>query len=333
MIGENSPLAEPSWPKVIGTTLRLWAQRHVLPARRHPGPGQRHRGRAAVLGLALVLLAAAVVVLGFNRPHDSAALRSADGTSPGSAPGGAALAAASASRQQAAAWVAAQVSHGVIVACDPLMCGALQQHGFPAADLSTIGAASGDPLGSGIVMSTTAVRSQFRGRLENVYAPVVIASFGTGASRVQVRISAVGGAAAYLSALRADLNARKVAGFELDRNKRVSAPAAAKRELAAGQVDSRLLITLAFLAAKLGVRIRSFGDAAPGAGAGVPLRLVILSAPAHSSYVQRLLALLHAQRSPLQAIVSPQRHGQTSSVQIEFTAPSPIGLLTAGAQQ
>ncbi len=332
MIGENRPLAVPSWPKVIGTTLRLWVQRHILPARRDPLPGQPRHGRATAVTLAVVILVGAGAVLAFTRAHGNAALRSADGARPASGPDAAALAAASANRQQTAAWVAAQVSHGVIVACDPLMCAALQRQGFPAADLATIGAASRDPLGSGVVISTTAMRSQFGSRLEKVYAPVVIASFGSGPSQVQVRIAAVGGASAFLSALRADLDARKVAGLELDRNVRVSAPAAAKHELSAGQVDSRVLMTLALLAAKLGVSVHGFTDAGPGAGSGAPLRVVVLTAPT-LPYLQRLLGLLHAQRPPLQGLVSFQRHGQTATVQIEFTAPSPVGLLTGGTQQ
>ncbi len=276
-------------------------------------------------------MVAAGAVVAFTQTHGDAAQRAADSAGSVPHPGAAALAAAAATRQQAATWIAAQVSHGVIVACDPLMCAALQQHGFPAADLSAISAASGDPLGSGIVISTTAVRSQFGIRLDKVYAPVAIASFGTGAGQVQVRIMAVGGATAYLAALRADLKARQTAGRQLDRNKRVSAAPAAIRDLAAGQVDSRLLITLAFLAARLGVRIQAFGDAGPGSATSGPLRMVSLTAPT-VSYLHQLLAFLHAQRSPLQALVSAQHHGQTATVQVEFTAPSPVGLLTAGGQ-
>ncbi len=329
MVGENRPLAEPSWPRVIGTTLRLWVQRHVLSARHHPEAG--HRLRASAVSVVIVLLVAAVAVLALDRTHGDEAPQPAAANSP-PPQDAAALAAASATRQQAAAWVAAQVSRGVIVTCDPLMCAALQQRGFPAADLSAIGAASGDPLGSGIVLSTAAVRSQFGTRLGRVYAPVVIASFGAGPSQVQVRVIAIGGAAAYLTALRTDLRARKAAGQEILRNRNIRAPAAARRELAAGLVDSRLLMTLAVLAARFGVRVRSFGDAGPGIGTAGPLRMMTLSAPT-TKYLSRLLGFLGAQRAPLQPVVSSRRHGQMATVQIEFTAPSPLGLLTAGTQQ
>jgi hypothetical protein len=229
--------------------------------------------------------------------------------------------------------VAAQVSRGTIVACDPLMCAALEQRGFPAADLATIGAGSGDPLGSGIVVSTLALRSQLGTRLAQVYAPVVIASFGSGSSLIQVRVTAVGGAAAYLGAVQADQQARKVAGRELARNTHVHLPAAAAMaELVSGQVDSRLLITLAALAARLSIQVVGFADAGPGAGMSVPLRLMTITAPT-TSYLKVLLAFLRAQRPPLRALVFEHRIGRTIAVQIEFTAPSPIGLLGAGASQ
>ncbi len=262
-------------------------------------------------------------------PLASASNASQTGTSQSSV-SSAALMEAAATRRQAAAWVAAQVSHSVIVACDQLMCSALQQRGFPAADLSVITASSSDPLGSDIVVSTTAVRSQLGPRLAAVYAPSVIASFGSGSSLVQVRAAAVGGAAAFHSALQADLAARKRAGGELTRNKSIRIPSSARAELTAGRVDSRLLITLAAVAHRFAVRVVSFSDSGPGAGPGVPLRTLTVTAPT-ARYLSELLAFLRAQRAPLRALISPHGHGTKTTVQIEFTAPSPTGLLSAGA--
>lgn len=39
MSRDGRPLPEPSWPTVIATTLRLWMQRHIFPARA-PSPSQ-----------------------------------------------------------------------------------------------------------------------------------------------------------------------------------------------------------------------------------------------------------------------------------------------------
>ncbi len=294
---------------------------------------------------AIAILGALVAVLSVAHGGPSAAAsRSSDRPAPGttdSAPAtsvtasrppadSAALAAASASRQQAAAWVTSQVSHGVIVACDPLMCAALQQRGFPVADLSPLTASSPDPLGSGLVVATTAVRSQLGSRLSTVYAPVVIASFGSRADLVQVRVGAVGTATAYLAAVRADMRARKFAGTELAGNKNLRMPARAKAALAAGRVDSRLLITLGALTHRLRVRIVSISDAGPGAAAGMPLRQLTVVAPS-TAYLSQLLSVLRAQRPPLLPLVSLRHRGRTTEVQIKFTAPSPTGLLGAGA--
>jgi hypothetical protein len=325
---------------VIATTLRLWMQRHVLPARpRSPSQSRRHRG-VAVATLAIIVAGAVMAGLTLARSGQrrTASLSSSprSATDPTAGPSAAsalassaALTAAAASRRQAAAWVAAQVSRSVIVACDPLMCNALQLRGFPAADLAVINASTSDPLGSGIVMSTIAVRSQLGPRLATVYAPVVMASFGTAASLVEVRLMAVGGATVYDSAMRADLTARKMAGGELNSNKAIRMPSSARTELAAGRVDSRLLITLAALAHRFVVKIVRFSDSGPGAGPSVPLRMLTVTAHA-AGYLSQLLAFLRAQRPPLRALVSQHGCGNATTVQIEYSAPSPIGLLSAG---
>jgi hypothetical protein len=329
MIRDSRPLPEPSWPRVIATTLRLWTRRHILPAQRDSSASRQ----GYIAALVIVLAAAGVTALAVVRSSQSPAPTPAPAPAPTThlGPSSAALAADAVTRQHAASWVATQVTRGVIVACDPLMCTALQQQGFPAADLEVIGAGSGDPLGSGIVVSTLAVRSQLGARLGQVYAPLVIASFGSGASLVQIRVTAVGGAAAYLATVQADLQARKFAGLEIASNKNIQVPASGRAELTAGQVDSRLLITLAALAHRFApVQIRGFGDAGPGAGSTGPLRLMIIAAPT-SAYLHQLLAFLHQQRAPLLPLVSERGQGRTTTVQIEFTAPSLIGLLDASA--
>ena len=103
---------------------------------------------------------------------------------------------ASAVRDQAAAWVAGHVSGGAVLACDSAICAALAQHGVPAGNLLVLGPGAGDPLGSAVVVETAAVRNIFGARLASVYAPEVLASFGTGAARIEVRIVAPDGTAA-----------------------------------------------------------------------------------------------------------------------------------------
>jgi hypothetical protein len=310
---------------VIATTFRLWWQRRLGSAT----PGARTLRRAGISALvcALLVASAAAIYLDQARGGGRATGRGRDAASGASGSGSDAVVAATQVRQRAAAWVASQVGHGVIVACDPLMCAALQHNGFPAASLAPIQPGAGDPLGSGIVISTASVRSQFGARLTTVYAPQVIASFGAGADRVQVLVTAPRGATAYRAAEKADLDARRTGGADLILNPNVHTTVAARRLLAAGLVDARLLITLAALADRYPLYIRSFGDGGPSASPGTPLRSVSLTT-ASAGYMRDIVAFLRAQRAPLLAQTTARPAGRATIVQIAFAAPSPTGLLS-----
>jgi hypothetical protein len=231
-------------------------------------------------------------------------------------------------RDQAAAWVASEVSAGAIVSCDPVMCAVLVRHGFPAANLLVLGPGAPDPLGSGVVLATSAVRAMFGSRLATVYAPQTVASFGSGQARIDVRAVAPDGAAAYRTTLAADVRARRAAGLQLLADPRISGPAAVRADLAAGRVDARLLITLAAMAEAEPVQIQALGGAGPGASPGTPLRTAeIAAAPAATA--QAMLAFVRAQRPPYLAVRSGLYRGPGGQqvLSIEFTAPSPLGLL------
>jgi hypothetical protein len=232
-------------------------------------------------------------------------------------------------RQQAAAWVARQVSAGAILACDPAMCSALVHQGIPASNLLVLGPESSDPLGSAVVLATAAVRGMFGSRLVTVYAPQTLASFGTGQVRIDVRAVAPDGAAAYRSALAADLRARRAAGAQLLANPRLILPPAARMELASGEVDARLLIVLAAMAVSGPVRVLAFGDRGPGASMGTPLRSAEILAAGTSA--QAMLAFARAQRPPYlpaqSALSTGPGPGGEAVLTIAFAAPSPLGLL------
>jgi hypothetical protein len=240
-------------------------------------------------------------------------------------------------RHQAAAWVASQVGGDAIIACDPAMCSALLAQGVTAGNLLVLRPAAADPLGSDVVLATAAVRSQFGARLAGVYAPEVIASFGSGDLRIDVRAVAPDGAAAFRKALAADLGARRAAGAQLLRNSRIGTFPGARAALLTGQVDSRLLITLAALAVSGPLRIESFGGMAPGAGPGAPLRTAELAAPgqpaASAASLRNMLGFVRAQRPPyLPARAGIVRDSRGSPVvSVEFAAPSPVGLLQTQA--
>jgi len=292
-----------------------------------PGPSLLRRG--AVLALAAVSVALAVEAgRALAVPHLASAEGSAGALSSAAGPSvaGPSVARASAARDQAAAWVAGQVSGGAVLACDPAMCAALAQRGVAAGDLLVLGPGAGDPLGSAVVVETAAVRNIFGARLVSVYAPEVLASFGTGAARIDVRIVAPDGTVAYRTALAADVRARRAAGAQLLRASRITVTPSARSALAAGQVDARLLITLAALAASEPVRIDGFGSRGPGQSPGLALRTAEITAPAAPA--RRMLTFVRAQRSPYLAIRADLTPGPDGYVlTIEFGAPAPLGML------
>jgi hypothetical protein len=306
----------PSWPQVLATTLRLWAQRRLARAGR--------RGIIAVVLIAIVLGAAAIAVA-LNR----------NGAPGRGEAGNGALGAAASARGQAATWVAQQVAADAIVACDPAMCSVLQGRGIPASRLLVLQSGNADPLGSNVVMATAAVRSLFGSRLASVYAPEVLVSFGEGSAQIVIRAIAPDGGAAYRAALHADVQARMAVGQQLLGNARLQSSATARRQLAAGEVDARLLTTLATLAALYPIDVAGFGGPGAHASAGVPLRSADISgatgvAGARSTVsLSSLKGFLLAQRAPyLPAEMDTVRLATGQAVlRVEFTAPSPMGLL------
>jgi len=310
--------------------------------------GRRH---GVALCLVSSALAAAAVMVGLAVAGVIRAMP-ADGHGAAGRAAGSRSANAGAVRRQAAAWVGQQISRGAIVSCDPAMCAALRAHGVPAGNLLTLRPSALDPLGSDVVVATEAVRSLFGSRLAAVHAPAVVAAFGIAKAGIQVRVVAPYGAAAYGSALRADLLARKAAGTELLINREIDIAAAARKQLATGLVDSRLLTTIAALAGQHALRIVGFADSGPGADPGIPLRVAEISAPgtatsvastspapagrisvsASARFLRFVLAFLRAQRPPYLAasLRTVAISGGQRVVRIGFAGPSPLGLLTAG---
>jgi hypothetical protein len=237
------------------------------------------------------------------------------------------------SRDQAATWVAQQVSHGANVACDQLMCAALAADGFPARDLRVLGPTTPYPVTSAVVVVTAAVRQIFG--TSTRWAPAVLATFGSGSAEISVRVVAPHGAAAYKRSASADLTAREAAGDALLKASDVVASAAARKQLMAGQVDSRLLLALADLAADHPIDIVDFGNIAPGEDSDIPLRFADLAVNDQaaglngSAYVRSAVADLGAvimqfRPASTKTLVLP---GSQKVLRVQFAAPSPLGLL------
>jgi hypothetical protein len=289
--------AEPSWGRVLVTTVKLAVLR---------------RWRFAVLVLALAGAVVTVLWLagGLTGIPSRAARVPAVGAGPPSLAAGA--------QRQAAAWIAGQVSGNAIVACDPGMCAALQRQGVAAGRLMPLRSAAASPLGAGVLVTSRSVSGQVADR----YAPALIASFGSGGNRVEVRVVVAGGVSAYRAALRADLAARRAAGSQLLQNSHIRFTGPGAAQLRAGEADTRLLATLAALASEYSFRVTGFGDASPG----VPVLFREVSITGVGRGVAAALDMVRAQNPPYlpahAAVV-----GQ-DGLSIEFAAPSPLGLLS-----
>jgi hypothetical protein len=234
-------------------------------------------------------------------------------------------------RAAAAAWVASQVSRATPISCDPVMCRALRADGVPAADLLVLrpGRAA-DAVQSRVIVVTPAVTTTVGTRILTADAPAAIASFGSGSRQISVRVIYPQGAAAYNAALREDIADRKANESTMLENPKVTALPSARRQLQGGQVDSRLLLTLAQLASQWQLSIVAFGDRAPGASPGIPLRSADLAVTGDvAGRARQMAAFAHQlQGSFAGARIRAVRlaNGQ-DVVQVEFAAPSPLGLL------
>jgi hypothetical protein len=270
--------------------------------------GRPQRRRTLTLGGAAVLAVAAGATL---------AVVMIARTGSGSAP-------APADQIRAAAWVTQQVSPGTVLSCDPVMCRLLRRDGSPAARLKTLGPGTRDPLGSAVVVATPAVRNEFGTRLTTDYAPGLIASFGSGSSRVEVRAIAPSGGAGYPAALGAQHATLASAGRQLLLNRTVQAAPSARAALLAGRVDPRLLAVVSVLSSQLTVKLEGFGDAAPGAGPAAPLRSAQLSATSAAGR-SAILSFLAAQRGTYRPDMMAATHaaGGQPVVALRFDAPAP----------
>jgi hypothetical protein len=315
---QATPSRAPSWGRVLATTIHLWTTRRV--------PRMRRPRLALLVAFSLVIAAGAAV---------SAVQLTATSTrtaAPGSRQrdpvrAGTPARAATTASGLAAAWVAGQLSSDQSIACDTRICAALAADGVASGRLVPLASAAAAP-GANVVVTSPAGTAQV-----SQDAPVLLASFGTGASQVEVRAAAPGGAAAYARALQADLAARRTGGAQLLHSQTLQVSTQVAAQLQAGQVDSRLLIMLAMLASQHSWRVVAFGGASPGVPlTDAPLRQVTIAGP-DATAVAAAFAVVQAQRppyAPAQA-TTVRLAGAQPGLRIDFAAPGPLGLLTGAA--
>ena len=301
--------AAPSWGRVLATTIELWVRR-----------------RWQVIAAVVVAAAVAVTALAVGGAFSATTVPAARAHPAGKAGSQGASSVTTTPKTEAAAWVASQVSGDAIIACDPAVCTALQARGVSAGLLIPLNPGSPDPHGAAVVVTASSSPAVSQ------YAPAVMAGFGAGDARIDVRAAEPGGAGAYQSALRSDLAARVSAGSQLLKNNRIKFTAQDAAQLQAGEVDARMLAALAALSSQHSFSVIVFGDAAPGTA--TLYRGVTITSTAATNAAADLaadLALVKAQVQPyLPAYAALVRTpaGQ-AALRVEFAEPSPLGLLTA----
>jgi serine/threonine protein kinase len=285
------------------------------------------RRRTVVLLTAILLVACAG--LAFNLPRRGAA----PGRPPGSgAPASQGPAAKAVAGTGAITWILQQVSRAAIVSCDPQVCTDLARRGFPAAKLLTLGPGSTDPLRSDLLVDTAAIRAQFGARLASVFAPAIIASFGSGNARIDIRLVFPGGTARYRTVQQAALSARKAVDAHLLANSEITVSATARAQLLSGDIDPRLALLLVAMAANYPVSIVDFVNQSPGGGPASLLRSMDLATADTAAHLTRATYLgwmqafteaPTAQYLPAWVQQVTLRTGQ-SVLRIGYAAPSPL---------
>jgi hypothetical protein len=218
------------------------------------------------------------------------------------------------------------------VSCDPEVCADLVNRGFPSGNVLQLGNTSTDVLGSNLVVATAAIRAQFGSRLTSVYAPALIASFGSGAAKIDILWVPPDGTAVYRADQQPDLRARETAGAQLLANNHIQASPAARAQLLSGDIDPRLPDLLAIMAHNHPVSIVDFVNQSPGGGPASLLRSVDLATvdpAAHltpAAYLGWMKTFIDAQTAQfLPAWVQPVTLPTGQAVlRIGYGAPSPL---------
>lgn len=355
---------EPSWARIYWNTLRSFLRRRLgmaprAPRARHDGDSTRHDGDGTrakparrPLLLAVAVLVAAVLALtavlltnrsGTGTGADADGVHRADrpGSLAGPAASGPSAPAQDAPspqvRDETAAWVAAHVGPGQVVACDAAVCGALAALDFPASSTVLVQGSAQQVQSADVAVVTATLRSRLGAVLDEVTAAQPLATFGAGAQRVTVQTVAHAGRAAYARATTADLADRRAAGKALLANKRLTFAPGARTLLAAGRVDIRVCALLATLSGSHALTVTSFGTAAPGAGPGVPLSGLDLStvdktpatgAGAPAAAVRALIAAQQAPYRPLATATAPGAAGAPAVLTVLYAQPAPTGLVS-----
>jgi hypothetical protein len=325
------PSPEPSLAKVLATTLRLWLRRRVLRLADDSRVGALRWTAVTAVVLIVAGAAGGGVVLALPGSAPASAAVHQHRHAPRISPAQAEL---TANEQAAAAWIAGQVAAGTNVACDAVMCTALETAGFPATQLLMFGPGSMLPPASKrgaaeLVVETVAAQADL-GRQLPAAAPQVLATFGAKPELVQVRV--IGGSpAAFRAALHGAIAADAKLGRSLIHDYRLHLAGPARAQLGSGLVDPRLEFLLARLVAAHAVYVTGFGNANPGLASPAELRAVTITGLVRGTGKHRIsdlsavLRLLRSQPAGYRAAIQQgSGPGGEVTLTIGFRAPGPL---------
>jgi hypothetical protein len=192
-----------------------------------------------------------------------------------------------------------------------------------------------------VVVETAAVRSMFGTSIDAAWAPDVLATIGSGAAGITIRLIAPHGALAYQAALSQGVTGREQYGTALlnnTTNNRIELSQEAENQLNAGQVDPRLVLAIASIAIDQPIEpidVARFENIGPGVSSDLPLRFADLTVngnAAHmssSAYVRAMHSYLSSQSSQLGPVSGQMAlSGGQDVFRVEFAAPSPLGSIS-----
>jgi serine/threonine protein kinase len=331
--GDETPGSQPAYavttgpPRDKGDGLLVTGPTNRPRSARHGNSRTRRRRRAVMIAAATVLVAGVGGAIALNLPRHGAS----PGQLTGQSQANQELAAEAQARAQAVNWILSQVSRAAVVGCDPTVCQELLGKD-PSANVVQLGPGANDPLGSTLVVATAGIRAQFGVRLESVYAPAVIASFGKGPAEIDILWVYPTGTAKYRSDLQTGLSYRKAADAQLLTNSQITVSPAARAQLLGGDIDPRLPQLLAIMADIHPVDIVGFVDQSPGGGPASLLRgvdLATVDSRAHmtrAAYLSWIKSFIETQRSQYLPVWEQQSTPGTGQavLQIAYGAPSPL---------
>ena len=182
------------------------------------------------------------------------------------------------------------------------------------------------------VVATAVVRAQYGSRLASVYAPAVIASFGSGNARIDIREVFPGGTKRYRQVQQPDMRTRQAHDALLLTNSQITFSATARKQLLSGDIDPRLPQLLAYMAHGHHLTVADFGDQSPGGGPASLLRSVDLTTAgpaahttsgAYPRWMQRFFRVQRAQYHLAWSHLIRSATGQPV-LNIGYDAPSPL---------